>query len=222
MGFFFQRRSRKGCVERGAGLWSWSQRTKSPPWRTWGFEGGAPLQPVPGQGGTGQRRAGKAKIRHGRAPVSWGTVPQFPRMPHGDKAVAAQALGKRHVETDFPKDSLLGSRSRGAPAWLLSHLLLRQVSKIAPVTHGAQKGRRVPDTTLEAAGCFPGDGTWGQMPPLSLQLCRSLRRARPLLPRWLFASLRFSSHGRCLAVARLHSQKGHRKYKCSLSRKPLV
>ena len=74
----------------------------------------------------------------------------------------------------LPRGFIAGSWSRGTPGSLIIHLVLRQVLETAPVTHCAEKGRRVPDATSGAAGCFPCDRTRGEMPPPSLQLFGSL------------------------------------------------
>lgn len=141
----------------------------------------APLQPVPAQEEIGQGKAGKPKLHHKRSPARWGSVPQFSHIPYGDNVIATQAVGKKHSETDFHKDSLPRSWSCGTPGLLIIHLVLGQVFKIAPVTHCAEKGQRVSDAASGAAGCFPCDGMWGEMPPPSLQLFGSLRQAWPPL-----------------------------------------
>lgn len=102
-------------------------------------------------------------------------------------------------ETGSYEASLPGSWSRGTRGSLIIHLILRQVFKIAPVTHSSEKGQRVSAAASGAARCFPRSGTRGEMPPPSL--CSPaparrepfLRRARACLP----------GRVRCLAAAPL-------------------
>lgn len=101
-------------------------------------------------------------------------------MPHGTSAKLS--------ETASYEASLPGSWSRGTRGSLIIHLVLRQVFKIAPVTHSNEKGQRVSAAASGAAGCFPRSGTRGELPPPSL--CSPaparrepfLRRARVCLP----------------------------------------
>jgi len=58
----------------------------------------------------------------------------------------------------LPRGFIAGSWSRGTPGSLIIHLVLRQVLETAPVTHCAEKGRRVPDLPRGQLGVFLATG----------------------------------------------------------------
>jgi len=73
------------------------------------------------------------------SPASQRAVPQFPHTPHGNDAVATQDFGK--VLADLCPQCFI---TRELWDLLLIPLVLRQGFKIAPVTHCAQRGPKVP------------------------------------------------------------------------------
>lgn len=131
-------------------------------------------------------------------------MPQFPHMPCGDNAITTPAIGKKRSETDFHKDSLLGSWSRGTPGLLINHLVLRRVFKIAPVTHGCREGPKGFRRRLGGSWMF--SLRWGYEARCHLPVFCSLGPSGEPGP-WaaflLRAQPRFSSHVRSLAVAHL-------------------